>query len=428
MNRLDRRRFEACLRALEGGASLEDCLSRYPKAAPRLRPLLEAALLARSLALPVDSKAQAQSRAMFLSAAVGPSLAKLPKLGLSFGRLAYTLAVAAGALVLGSFGLARASQPALPGQPLYSVKLAAEDLQYALSPNHEELERVFRQRRLNEVRQLLDAGMSQEVTFEGILTGQTEDRWTVSGIEVVVHAGTRIEGEPAVGRLLQVRGLSRPEGVVLAVEITALAEAPIETPVPAPTNTPLPPELTSTETLAPTDTPMPLSEPSASSTLAPQPTGTPDPSETEEEGEDETETAAPDPTETDEEGEDRTETAAPDPTETEEEGEDGTETATPLGSATPGSSPTPTPTPPGPSPTPTPSETEDPDHVSFEGIVESRGPAFWLISGWTVYLTAETEIRDDPQVGQRVRVDAFLYWDGRLEAERIELDPSGEGA
>jgi hypothetical protein len=46
----------------------------------------------------------------------------------------------------------------------------------------------------------------------------------------------------------------------------------------------------------------------------------------------------------------------------------------------------------------------------------------WTVDGQAVIVTAETEIRDNPQIGDRVEVRALRQPDGTLIATRIEKD------
>jgi hypothetical protein len=50
--------------------------------------------------------------------------------------------------------------------------------------------------------------------------------------------------------------------------------------------------------------------------------------------------------------------------------------------------------------------------------VQSIG-AVWVVAGTSVTVDANTEIRDDPQVGDTVEVRALQFANGRLLATRI---------
>ena len=406
MNKHDRRLLDECLTAMQQGASLEDCLRLYPEAAPRLRPLLETAALARSLggAGRADPRAQQQSRGAFLSTAAALSAMGARQPAAGFSRVTRSALTVAIALVLVSTALIGGSQSALPGQPLYGVKRAMEQVQARLQPAHAGLDRELRKRRLDEVLALLSRGEIQEVSFEGILTGQYGEYWTVSGIDVYLYTWTvsgidvylstetMIMGVPGEGRLIRVHGTTRPDETVLAMDLTVLAEETQRDSAPAPV---IPPTVTEpTSGLPPAITPVPSSTQLATYVHggSTYPTSPPQ----------ETETYDPFPT------------TGP----------------LPAPSATPAPGPSATPPPPGPTATapiatPQPTATAEPEEIQFEGILEQKGAESWVIAGQTVSITGNTEIRDNPQVGQRVKVKAWQYPDGRLEANRIELDSSG---
>ncbi|MBI4771832.1 MAG: hypothetical protein HY784_15815, partial [Chloroflexi bacterium] len=228
MNNRDRDLLQDCLRALESGNSPEEILRHQPpETAARLRSLVEIAAVARgpAPAMP-DPQARQRNRAAFLSAATPAPLPARRRFALP-GPIA-SLGATALALALAFAGLTAISRASLPGQMLYPLKRSLEQIEQRLNPQPTELQR----RRLQEVQQLLALGITREVTFEGTLTNQTGDTWTVSGIPVLLTASTPIHGAPAVGRLLRVHGATGPNHLVLAFEITALAEAPAETPLP----------------------------------------------------------------------------------------------------------------------------------------------------------------------------------------------------
>jgi hypothetical protein len=106
-----------------------------------------------------------------------------------------------------------------------------------------------------------------------------------------------------------------------------------------------------------------------------------------------------------------------------------TETTAPALTTTP--QPTKTPQPPTATPRPTataqPTSTPQPIEVEFTGTVNALDAGTWIIDGITVLIDANTEIRDNPAMGQRVKVRALRYADGRLIATRIELSDDGNG-
>lgn len=62
------------------------------------------------------------------------------------------------------------------------------------------------------------------------------------------------------------------------------------------------------------------------------------------------------------------------------------------------------------------------EKVEFTGQVESMAPGAWQIAGMTVLVTAETELKGDIDVGDRVKVKARPTSDGPLLGLEIELE------
>jgi type VI secretion system secreted protein VgrG len=76
--------------------------------------------------------------------------------------------------------------------------------------------------------------------------------------------------------------------------------------------------------------------------------------------------------------------------------------------------------------TATQDETEDGDEesekIEFEGVVQSIAGSQWVVDGQTIRVDGQTEVKDDPGVGDTVKVVAFLQPDGTWWAEKIELE------
>jgi hypothetical protein len=165
------------LKALEQGEGLEAVLARYPEQAVELKALLEMAAwmgAARAAVEPRPGYVRA-SRARLLER-IGQAGAAAPvswweRLGGMFvgRRYATQLAVVVvmlACLVLGSSGIAYASQGTLPGDTLYPVKLGLE--QAELLVNQDPVDEVrlhlqFSQNRLDEIEQLVKLGRYQDL-------------------------------------------------------------------------------------------------------------------------------------------------------------------------------------------------------------------------------------------------------------------------
>jgi len=166
------------LAALEQGEGLEAVLARYPEAASELRPLLEMAAWMGSARAALEpragyvraSRARLVGRIGEINAA--PPLSWWQRLGGMFrGRRRYALQLAVvvmmlACLVLGSSGMAYASQGTLPGDALYPVKLGVEQVQLwaNLDPADEvRLHMQFSQNRVEEIEELVNLGRYQNI-------------------------------------------------------------------------------------------------------------------------------------------------------------------------------------------------------------------------------------------------------------------------
>ncbi|MBI2868743.1 MAG: hypothetical protein HYX96_02825 [Chloroflexi bacterium] len=208
-----------CLERLLKGDGLEQCLSRYPDHADELEPLLRTSLMARCAAS-VSPSAEFRTRArrdfQRALAEVRPA-----KTGWSFGwqpRWATALvACLVLFLVIGSSTVA-AARNSLPDQPLYQVKLAAENVRVTFTTSKikkAELYAELADKRIKEIAVMADQGKRQEVEMvAGLL------RASLMNVAMTVAEEAP---EPAEAGVLMVP-----------------APAPAPTAVPAPTQAPAP--------------------------------------------------------------------------------------------------------------------------------------------------------------------------------------------
>ena len=166
--------LNSCLQILESSneESLESVLQRFPEYAEQLKPMLETAIWLR------EHRSEFNPRPGYIHASrqrvmariernAEPSRNKVP--GFNFfqlHRVLVTLLVLV-LLVFGSYGVAQASQPALPGDVLYPVKISLEEAQLALSPVEAkaELSVQFVERRYDELQALVMAGRQEDIPF-----------------------------------------------------------------------------------------------------------------------------------------------------------------------------------------------------------------------------------------------------------------------
>lgn len=164
----------------EGKARVDSCLLAYPAFADELKPLLlvtEKLLSVPRPALAPEAKARIEAQLLTAAAAAGlvrrESKRRRPlrqAIALPKWRLAYS-ALAAVAIVLLLMTTAFVgSANALPGSPLYSVKLASEDVWLWVAPARDEpaLHLRFAQRRLEEYQQLAEQGVYDESVLEAM--------------------------------------------------------------------------------------------------------------------------------------------------------------------------------------------------------------------------------------------------------------------
>jgi len=209
--------FEVCLSALATGVDLETCLALYPDLADELRPALKTAQSARLAAqAEVPATAMNRSRARLLThAGELRSKRKTFSLAGAFPRLALASLAVLLVFFLSFSGLATVSAKALPGDGLYPVKLAAENISLRLAPSgvaRQQLADDYQQRRTEEVRSLLASGLVRNISLEGVIDEVSPEQLIVQGIPVRLDADTQVSGEMIPGRLVKLEGISNPGG------------------------------------------------------------------------------------------------------------------------------------------------------------------------------------------------------------------------
>jgi hypothetical protein len=380
--------LEVCLAALSTGVDLETCLTLYPDLAEELRPALEAAQAAQSArveTIPPQAMRHSRERLLAAGAQLRPRrrFALLP-IGLPRAALA-ALAVTV-ALLLGWSGLRGASAEALPGDPLYPIKRADENMRLQLSLSstaRRSLESSYIQRRAEEVSSLLGLGRVALVAFEGVVTDQSADRWLVQGIRVFLTPQTKIFGDIQIGMRIEVEGETQAGGWVLAHEL----------------------RLRSLEIVGVVESIGPQTWRIAGVELQILPNTQIDPGIRV--------------------GDEVVVLAT--------FGDEGVLSARAIlrmMSAAPTATAPPAPTP-APPPSPTPTQERSPEaneqEVDFTGVVEAIGDNAWTIGGHTVAISGRTEIDDAIEIGAEVSVHALVGVDGSLAAVEISLVQGDNG-
>lgn len=456
---------------------------------------------------PRDPQAAARGRARFLAEAEAlrpvsmPWTARLrqwltfPLEVLMLRKLSVLLPVLVMLLVFTGTAAARG---ALPGSPLYGVKVASESLGNAMhfgAYNRADYQLRLAQRRLDEIQALLAQGKTEALPqavarltehlavaarLSSELQAQNDPGATLlarsldqmlAQSRTTLQTALNVVGGNAQQSVRQAIELTRNPAHLAAVARNGNASGALQAPYPppasptptslppypppvSPTPTPLPP----TPTVLPTNTPLPTATAPVTLTATVVPTatlppdGTPEP--TEEPHQDEVHlegtvesisatawvidgTTVFLTADTEIKGaiqlgdrvkvtayrqadgsllareiepahDEHESTPTPEPTSTDDE-HDITATPAPTGTVEPTA-------------TPAPTETPEPEEVEFSGVVDSLSANVWVVGGVTLYITTDTEIKGDIQVGDRVKVKAWLMPDGSLVARKVERD------
>ncbi|NWG22785.1 MAG: hypothetical protein HXY39_20970 [Chloroflexi bacterium] len=386
------------------GVSIEECLVSYPQLAADLEPLLSIADLVRheaALPLPPELERWLPTGAQEFAAIAEQMLARQPSLRRLITPLGHvavqrTLAgVLAASILLASVDTASAQS--LPGDPLYTWKVAREDISLTITTSPEQRGRLhisYARRRLAEINEMMAGGVApdSQLIAEAVanLTGHVQGAVSASQEASTPGAASDIDVLISEVEFTLTQLASKvPETRSTVDEAQQTIDAALEqlalpSPSPAPdatatTGTPVAPTLPPTAQLAPQNAPYPApietEEVAPVATIAsPVATGPPLPSPTRENIapaptiETPSATATPLPSPTPTPSITPTSTRPPEPT------EPPPPTATPLPTATPPptatripptettvviATPVPPPTvrPPRPSPTPTASAT-----------------------------------------------------------------------
>jgi len=223
--------LEVCLKEIDNGAEIDSILFRHPEYADELRPILEASVKAREIAVPEPApdlvrrnRAKVLQQTALMREAKARSSRRMWSVPLR--RALVSLAVI-GVLFVSSTNLVRAASSTLPGDQLYPVKRTWEDVLILFTFNiqsRQALEVEHENERLTELTEVFAQGRFVEVDFSGIVTRQNGDLWLVSGIPVAISAQTELPPQAiAVGDAIHVEGATQQDGAVLAKEINLLS-------------------------------------------------------------------------------------------------------------------------------------------------------------------------------------------------------------
>ncbi len=333
--------LDACLSRLRGGENAADVVAEFPELTAELKPLLDSAefMLAERVTPPPPPHGLSRTRERFLSTAKARSRAQRPVAAptsplvrlaewftplqpLRVPRLVGATIAVVLFLVLTTPVLAPRVEAAIPGDPLYSVKLVAEQVRLASAfdpAQRESLEAEFSQRRAAEIERATDRGLEEEVKWsvrllrfehdaavdppqrhlvvltlskkgeepkEFVLVWDESTEWSLGDEyddigQVPAHSRLEVRVVTRPGRepLVTYVRLVEPATPVEPVETTmpgATETAEPQEPTSAPTGTPLPPTATPTEvpptpTIEPSVTPTPVGATPAAEPAGPRP-------------------------------------------------------------------------------------------------------------------------------------------------------------
>ena len=381
--------LEESLALLAGGATVDDCLTAFPRNAAELRPSLDIASVLQTMAEPAPQRDAAQTasdRAVFLASArtqarqqrkTGGLAAALAGLSTLFRQPAWRAVAVVFLLLVTFFGVGGTALTlaagALPGDALYPFKLAAEQARVSVTRDETrraQLLATLEQRRRQEAVNVVGQGRQVAVQFPGTIESMLDGVWTISGmaLPIFVPGDAEVTGAPAVGRQVLVTGYSDGQGRLIVRRVVVFGGAAALPPTPTATFTGTPgraivPPVQSTDTAT--------AKPLPSTTSVTRPTVT------------------------------------------------ATLTATPSISATvtltTALTATPSPTQSGtPTVSPTPTGTLAPYPGSHFGLIEEIHPTWWLVGGRRVLLTPDTVIDESlgpAEVGAEVAIEGIVLPD-----------------
>jgi hypothetical protein len=161
--------FEECLERVFDGESIEECVSRYPEQAKELRELLETAVATRkAVAVEPRPEFRARARQQLQNALRERETLQQRRWHFKWNwqpRWAVGLTAFLVLIISGS-GAVLASNNSMPGQALYAVKLAAEQVRLAVATSPEAKAEVYvglAERRVDEIVYLANNGNAIQV-------------------------------------------------------------------------------------------------------------------------------------------------------------------------------------------------------------------------------------------------------------------------
>jgi len=218
------RRFDdilnECVEQALRGEGVEQCLQRYPDQARELEPLLRVAVAARNTSSTVEPRPEFKARTRYeiqsrLHSKDRKAEAKKMSMVGWLPRWAVVVACVALVLVFAGGGTVAASSESLPGDTLYAVKTATEQVQWKLTFSQKAKARLqarFAERRVWEMTQLAKKGRTGQL--ESLVTRFTAHLAKMEQLAARIRASDPEDGE-RVSELRQVLYTNRARDLVM---------------------------------------------------------------------------------------------------------------------------------------------------------------------------------------------------------------------
>lgn len=238
-------RFESILdesiSALQAGVPLEEILAEIPDYAHELRPLLYAATVLaepNSQLAPAEKKEALRAEYMRQVAELSPitrspwseklrAIVKVIKKRTSREAVLKDLITIIITIILTLamviLTLNYLATDTIPGDFLYGVKRLSENIQLSVATSPErqaELEQKFNQRRLSEIKALIEQNRAAVIQFRGTLKTKGENLWIVENYTVFLPDDVTVDPNIKEGDVVEVVGLLRTNNVLVADTIT----------------------------------------------------------------------------------------------------------------------------------------------------------------------------------------------------------------
>lgn len=229
--------LDESISALQAGVPIEEILAETPEYATELRPLLFAATVLADpnpQLVPEERKSALRDKYMqqiaTLPAVTSPTLTekvqaifrimrrRLTRQTVFSDLITITVTILL-TLIMTLLILSYAARDTLPGDFLYSLKRAAENIQLSLTfaaSDRAVLGETFNQRRMAEIEQLVQQNRAAVVQFRGTLETKGENLWIIGGETVFLPVDVTLEGQPQEGDQVEVIGLLRTNNVLVA--------------------------------------------------------------------------------------------------------------------------------------------------------------------------------------------------------------------